>query len=113
MTTSSETVRCLREARQYIERGWAQGYSARDRDGVGVEALSPRAVSWCAGGAAALATATGDGRYPYYRKVRTALQAVCSTNMLATYNDLRTTRKADILALYDRAIETESKASLP
>ena len=97
----------LRKARGFIERGWTQGVRARDFWGDRCEPTAAEAREWCAVGAihAARPGATFRQQKQMFNVLQAALNAQDGNVLsLATYNDARGTRAADILALYDRAI---------
>ena len=109
MTRSKTEYLC--KARDYIERGWTQGSSARDVYGESVLANSPRAVTWCAIGAinAAMPGASIERREVLRNELRDALAVgrTVGVTPVSAYNDQFATKKADILALFDRAIEMQ------
>jgi len=89
----NEIIRILREARAIVAEGWCKGVA---EDGQG---------NHCALGALALAA-------PRERVIKTiipilnkALPKSFSFGTIACYNDSLSTTQADILALFDRAIE--------
>lgn len=50
-STQSEVVAALDSLHKLITKGWCQGYSAKDKDGIPVAANSPKACCWCLSGA--------------------------------------------------------------
>lgn len=105
MTTLVTTL--LRSARDHIERGWCQGTMARGADGVRREPTDQDAASWCAQGALDRASsALPDHDASVYWRARRLLRAgVPGGGTVPHYNDDEGRVRADILALYDRAIE--------
>lgn len=100
----------LRAGRERIANGWTQGKSARTADGTSVSPESDIAASFCAMGAL-------GAWYP--RDASAALAALAgalprqggapAVTRLARFNDDPGTTQADVLALYDRAIEEASR----
>lgn len=90
----------LREGRDRVARGWAQGAYARDRDGRSVYAWTPEACAWCALGALRVSGDFGAD----YDAARAALEKFTPALAVAPFNDATTTTQADVLALFDRAI---------
>lgn len=95
------TLSVLAQGRARIEQGWAQYALARDKFDWPCTCSSEEAVSFCAVGA--IWAVALDSR-PY-----DALFACTPAGYrcVADYNDHPGTTKADILALYDRAIAAE------
>jgi hypothetical protein len=89
--TLSPTIELLLKARGLIEDGWCQGFS-HDGRVCAVEAL------W----------RIAEGPSVAVSLLQQALPARAISVM--QYNDARTTTKADILALYGRAIDLALKA---
>jgi len=93
----------LREAKRLIEeKGWTQGDFARNSRGNGVSVVSRTATCFCAFGAL---QANAVGHAASYIAACDILEACLPEKSVVSYNDHPTTTKADILALYDRAIE--------
>lgn len=105
--TTKETLAAARrliEAPEY----WTKGHHARDRFGTGVDSTSSRAVCWCALGACERADPRNNGSAAK-RALVLALEVVEPRDRVpasvAEFNDSETTTHADVLALFDRAIE--------
>ena len=103
MTQQEQVIDALVRARGLVERGWCQGWFARDADGYEVAAVSPQACRFCALGAIRHATnvfVEGDNC------IRLVLRAGGNEALgdLFTWNDAPERTQADVLALYDRAI---------
>lgn len=101
-------VELLTRARAIIEnpQNWTKGEMARDAGGRLVVSHSPDAVCFCAVGA--LRRAAYElciDRFPSFY----TLQKWCGTEPVPLFNDTHT--HADVLALYDRAIEAARAAS--
>lgn len=95
----------LTGARELLsDRGrWTKRSYARDERGLGCSSLAKDAVCWCAAGAI-LRTAQHDAAIEEAWKL--AYDEVPNgVNGFMTYNDRLDTTHADILALFDRAIE--------
>lgn len=114
-------LRNLIEARALVEKGWYQGSWTSTAEGrwngnsLGL-LRSPAATCFCALGAVGQVCTDYEtldllGRYstaPEVKALRDALPADAWTYCVDEYNDAETTTKADILALFDRAIATLS-----
>jgi hypothetical protein len=105
-----------------IEQGWTQGASARMAEGTPCESTSKYAVCWCLAGAKSavlehiLKPASNDdyaARSDAFHALNIKLQNVLSAATLqlvgsesyVEFNDARTTTKADVLNLIDKAKE--------
>jgi hypothetical protein len=93
---------------------WTRGDWARDANGVGVEPLSPDAVCFCAMGAVDAAAASEE--YAVYLRAVAALRDAIPKGLrlisVPTYQDCDTTTHADVMAMFDRAIEAERAKEL-
>lgn len=67
-------------------------------------AHDPRADKWCMWGALQRAASEGAG-WAFAAFGLTLLERAAGTTDLVKFNDQRTTKHADILATFDRAIE--------
>lgn len=103
-----KTSTVLKKAKALLEtKGWTKGHLAEDKDGVPTHSLSTRATCFCAIGAIERAC----GREPFNAlAVGPAIDAL--TDVLpssyaepADYNDAPRRTKAQVLALFDRAIK--------
>lgn len=115
----AQTIRNLTAARALIEKGWYQGNWASTQEGshngFGVGLRDDRATCYCALGAVGqVCTQYGVSdllnwsNKPEVRALRDALPEGTIVGVDG-YNDLETTTKADILALFDRAIASLSE----
>ena len=88
---------------------WCKSVAARNKD-YGVCSISdPNACKWCATGAMASVMPRGfirnfEHRYAYM-KAGDLLDSFSMENSVMFYNDRKRTTHADILAVFDRAIE--------
>lgn len=89
-------------ARKLVAKGWTQGAAAKDRDGVGVDPRSRRAVCWCAGGA--INAGAWDAR-DSSRAVRYLQRMLRIKWPLAAWNDEPDRTQRSVLAAFDRAIK--------
>lgn len=100
-----DTIELLNRARYEVQKGWIQGSYAR-RGGVCALGALRRVVGWDVG-----ASSCGD-----YLKAYTALQQALPNEPIppylytigrcvATFNDTKGRTQAEVLALFDRAIE--------
>jgi hypothetical protein len=101
----------LTSARALIRRPecWTRGALARDAHGGPVGATAPAAVQWCAVGAVLRASETAP-----YAAVEHAIHALAMAAhgdsdaewiTVSVYNDSHGTSHADVLRLFDRAID--------
>ena len=101
------TVEILEKARDLISdpERWAKGYYAHDKDGDYVPPRDGNACKWCAAGATIVVSPDDDNDDS--RHALALLQKALPSGFLfaTNYNDRPTTTHADILALFDRAIE--------
>lgn len=98
----------LRAAKALIDtpEKWTQGCAARDADGLSSGVCSG-AVCWCAWGA--LAKFGNPFVSPGLINLMDGAVPDDSKSFI-TYNDLPTTTYADVMALFDRAIDAAEKA---
>lgn len=87
-------------ARAKLAQGWCQGSYAVDDHGDATLVSGPGACAWCAEGAI-LAVTSADG--PYHTLHR--LVEKHADSHLAHWNDHPGRTQAEVLALFDRAIE--------
>lgn len=116
----------LQRARALIERGWTQGVLAQDsygeRYGVSLKNVRPSpGNSYCSVGALHEATREHDGHPPilyglikfgaYARACKLLRRAIAEfegrKRSIVDFNDDNRTRQADVLHVFDRAIELE------
>jgi hypothetical protein len=107
----TQTADILRKARSIIEKpeNWTQGTFARDESGNAVNPRASAAVCYCSRGALNHVTG-GDGVYD--GEAYDVLLSLLSDDYLgvADFNDTNT--HAEVLALFDRAIDrAESEAA--
>ena len=107
---TTDPIVVLIAARALIAKpeAWCKGVSARSLDGGSVATLSTKAVAWCAIGALIRAAIGGPCEAPYratYPSMacRMAEQALGSGFM--RMNDASRTTHADVLRMFDTAIE--------
>jgi hypothetical protein len=106
------TLEQLIAARKLVAKNWTQGESARNVNGVATDAFGDDAVSFCALGA--LRAKAG---IPFNYEAVEALAAATPgipllikspETTITRFNDEADTIQADVLALYDRAIQEAS-----
>ena len=97
MSTTNETRYALIRARAKVREGWTQNKLAVDRYGYAALPHRPNACRWCASGALRAVNAP----WLAYR----VLREQTPRHLVATYNDEPGRTQADILDLFDRAIE--------
>lgn len=104
-----EVLKCLKDARDRIERGWCQYAYALDADGDRVRfSRMSDANSWCALGA--LYTAADPCETDAGFKCSSLLEdCIGGDERLSEWNDVSDRTQADVLALYDQAIEKLSR----
>lgn len=96
----------LIDARLLVESGWCQGAFARDRDGEVVDFASPVAAAFCMAGAIHRVT-IGE---PYTEnnervKAHQLLAHAARNSMLPDWQDAAERSKAEVLSIFDEAIE--------
>lgn len=106
------TLETLIAARELLsdEKRWTRGVYARDADGDGRAAASPNAVCWCSMGAVGKITNhPSPGHFDSInRLLLIALRELGFTHRsIGAFNDDLATSHADVLAVFDRAIERE------
>lgn len=99
-------------ARDYIRRGWTQNTGARDDEGSSVLVTDPDAVSWCMLGALDVACRMTDNSYEDLKYVLGKFLGV-SWDKVAEFNDRNGRTVEQVLAVYDRIIENESRNVAP
>lgn len=104
MKTISEL---LKKARDRIASpgSWTQGAEARDRHQTSVSAFSESAVCWCAIGAL-LVECEGSGKH--WEAMLHYLE-VSIGRSVAAFNDNRRTTQAQVLFVFERAIQAARK----
>lgn len=109
-TRSYESVEILKAAQELISipERWTKGGSARDNLGRVVYAASPAACCWCAFGAV---SRMGCPELDWYLVAAAGLDP--DATGIAGFNDDPATTHADILALFDRAIELAAEEPTP
>ena len=80
---------------------WCKGHEALNSKGENVLSLCESAVRFCAIGAISAVTP----RYLCSSEAKNALRVALRSSFISAYNDLPGTEHADIMALYDKAIE--------
>lgn len=109
----------LREARRLIEAGWCQNARARDEGGRAVEPSSPVAIRFDPLGAierAVLNLFRGDGRYlaqNYHKGFYALARGLHTGAAVAAWNNASARRQAEVLALFERAMERSARPPPP
>lgn len=104
MSERDEVIRLLDAAKALlIEKGWAQGFYARDAAGEVVSVEDPTACSFCAMGA--LVYVTQEASRETSRSAFNAMERAVSDGNIARYNDAPERTKEEVLALFDKAKE--------
>lgn len=97
----SEVIQVLDEAKRIlVEKGWTQGYFAKNAAGENVRLDSEEAESFCVLGAAFRAAGCRNESF-----IRAALIAAAPAGEPAEYNDAPGRTKEEVLALIDKAKE--------
>lgn len=99
--TPSEVLRAARELISVPER-WTQDATARSVKRRPVLPRSQKAVCWCSVGA--IDRATESTFSPEAMDARSFLRDAAKTNVISTWNDMRSRTHAEVLAAFDRAI---------
>lgn len=119
MNTTLKAVDILKGVKDIlcVPERWTQGVSARDAEGYSVPAKSADATCWCLTGAMQLIIPNGDEYLPTWalgvevmqKGIDPDLPQFCS---IALWNDFKTTKYSDVMALLDKLIAVEqAKAS--
>jgi hypothetical protein len=109
-------VETLTKARAILAKpkAWTKGHMAKAADRRVVQPESEDAVCFCAVGAYFAAVACRETSPGEEQKgfdiLGESIPKSAKTQLVARYNDAKTTRKKDILALFDRAIRRAKKA---
>lgn len=112
----------LRQAKAKISdpRNWIKGAWAEDMNGMPVSSNHPTACKFCAVGALHRvfdenANENGDGAWyaMAIKALRKAVRLVCSSEVMRvpSFNDFPLTTHEDVMALYDRAIDSLKEES--
>src|SRR5438132_8158865 len=96
------TTMVLKKARALIVRGWTQGWFARNSKGEHTNPCAKDAVEWCLSGAIIKATPYSCDTNPF-RTIRSSFRDR-KPRSLPRWNDNPKRKKAEVLALFDRAI---------
>lgn len=108
-------VQVLRKARALIRKGWTQGTGARTKSGKGVDSMARSAVRFCCLGAI--------WRFDHGAvtdSVRCLSRAINGKSIewdsehldvVERFNDNPARKKAEVLALFDRAIHSSTKGA--
>lgn len=121
--SSEQAVKCLEDAKSYINRGWCQGHAAENHEGMAVDPTHLDACKWCASGAVkksigGFVERTGATFDAYLSmpnilinvlsdnapKLHTSEESV-PTGHLNDYNDHKDTTKADVIRLFEHTIK--------
>lgn len=101
------TVEVLRAARERIEKGWCQGTYARRSDGTPADHADPGTVAWCASGA--LWNDASPCDLEVYADAAAVLESYLPRDLeIEDWNDAPGRDKAEVLNLFDKAIEETS-----
>lgn len=95
----SDKSKRKRKAIDYIRKGWTQGFSARNREGCGVDPKSSCAVKWCALGAI---SAAYQSRHKWADAL-TKLEVAVGTKGIGAWNDDPKRTKSEVLAAFRKA----------
>ena len=105
-------------AKGYIEQGWCQWFHAKDANEKRCDVNSPDAITWCATGA--IIRATNETHFQHLTNKEKCVIANKALNALtdsiydiyaflyisaAKWNDQPSRTKAEVLEIYDHAIE--------
>lgn len=106
-----KTSTVLKRAKRLLEtKGWTQGWYARDKGGNETSPLSDEAVCFCSVGAVERA-AGADYAYAYAFAIDKLVASLPrGWTRVPEYSDAPRRTKAQVLALFDRAIASALKA---
>lgn len=101
----------LQGAKQLLcEKGWCQGNMAKDRWGGPVATDSPAAVCFCSEGAIRAAGKSDTEQRPEARGFfNTALRNNGISAGIIAFNDMRVSRREEVVAMFDEAITEAQK----
>lgn len=91
----------LTAARTLVAKGWTRAAEARTADGSWCDAFASNATQFCVFGALQRVCGRVDNRLCAYLRQFLPNEFL----WLSDYNDAPTTTQADVLALFDRAIQ--------
>lgn len=108
MTKKKTVADLLRAARERISNPdhWTKNTNARDANGTTCSVFSHAACSFCAMGTVFKETRNNRN---LEGDCFTALSVVGNSLGIATFNDAKTTKHKDVLAMFDKAIEFAEK----
>ena len=109
------SLRILKEARALVEKGWTQNADARNKRGAECPKFDKHASAWCITGAMDAAsykrfTLSSRVWQEAVRAMRIAINSVRDRNVecvfLSDWNDVPGRKKEEVLAVFDKAIES-------
>lgn len=112
MGKGMKTVTVLKKSRALLDKGWTQGWFAKDENGCHVDYGAHNATYFCIAGA--VYRTVGVATAPGSSDAMDALTAVAPAQYkfsLSQYNDAPRRTKAQVLGLFDRAIARLSEAA--
>lgn len=96
----------LTKARGKLERGWNRFTAAKDENGRGVPADSPRACSFCLYGAVwSVVKVCPESIEVLLRRARNTLSPEDQNETLYAFNDADGRTQGEVVALFNKAIE--------
>ncbi len=96
----------LIEAREMVVKGWCQGAWAENEDGLAVDPGDREACAWCITGALrAVAHDTTADRATATAAIIRVFPLFMWADSIINFNDYPARTKAEVLTLFDRAIE--------
>lgn len=97
----------LRKVKRLIQKGWTKHAYARDKHGHSCSIASSKVAKVCLTGAIHRTALITEGLNQPYREAYKAISKL--KRFPLQFNDAPTTKKADVLALLDRAIKNETR----
>lgn len=101
MSKASDALRILDDAKALIEKGWHQGYYARDEHGERRQPTDEHAVAFCAIGA--LERAGNDMPIAAEALAKQALRYAVPGQDVVGFNDAPGRTKAEVLEVFEAA----------
>jgi hypothetical protein len=101
-----DVVSTLKNARSLLakRKGWCRESFARNQYGASCLAESSEACSFCMHGALRAADKNGNTVYYAYQILTDILRSMGFRSGIYKYNDMSTTRKKDVISVFDKAI---------
>lgn len=105
------TARIIKKAIQLLEHGWCQRHYAETKMGFPCREVSEEANRFCAVGSLLRASDDLDTTNMQYQDARSHIfKYIPKIHTLTSFNDERTTKQADVIKVFKRALRPLVKA---